>query len=103
MAFQHLFYNRQTVYGQMLANVMLNLDIGLNNLNGLIGTVQLMINGDGSQDVHYAEITSRFGFVDDLSSHQAFNELLAVQGKINVDTSVTNVRTAIVQAINKFR
>jgi len=103
MAFTHLYYDRTKPYGIMLGNVMSNLESSLNALNGIIGTMQLMINGDGSLDAHYVEITSRFGFPDDATSHNAFNELVAVQGKVNVDTSVTNVHTALVQAINKFR
>lgn len=76
---------------------------GTNGLNNEIANMQLMIDGDGSQDAHYHEITVQYGYTSDAVARSAWGELLSVQGKVNVDTDVTNVKAAILQAFNKFR
>lgn len=106
MAFQHLGYNHSSPYGNQLSYLLVNFEAsfnGLTNSNGLIGTMALMIDGDGSQDAHYAEIKTQFGFATDAAARAAFNELLSVQGKLNTDASVSSVHAAITQALNKFR
>lgn len=103
MALGFLYYDKGTVYGVKLNGVLSSLEHQLNELNGLLGTMTSMIDGDGSNDSHYAELTSRFGFTSNAVAHNAFNELGAMHGKLFTDASVTNVRAATVQAINKLR
>lgn len=103
MALGFLYYDKGTVYGGKLNSVMGDLENALNRLNGMLGTMTQMIDGDGSNDSHYTEMTSRFGFTSNAVAHNAFNELGAMHGKLFTDASVTNVRAATVQAINKLR
>jgi len=76
---------------------------GTDGLNNEIANMQLMIDGDGSADAHYAEIRIQYGFPTDTIAHEAFNELLSVQSKLDTDSSVSNVKAAILQAFNKLR
>ena len=65
MAFSHLHFNDQAQYGRLLRralNMSEEADEALKDIRDLM--IQ-MRDGDGSQDAHYAELTSRFGFVND--------------------------------------
>jgi len=80
-----------------------HLEQGLDSLDEEIGTMSQMIDGDGTQDSHYTYMTTHYGFGSNEVAHAAFNELSAIKGKVLVDTSVTNVHAALIQAFNKFR
>ena len=103
MAVTHIHFGQTNQYGNKLRSCMQQLEDSCNGLNELIGMMSLMLNGDGTQDAHYTDITAKFAFESDAFAHAALNELLALQAKLNVNTSVTNVRTALEQAWNKFR
>jgi hypothetical protein len=62
-----------------------------------------MRDGDGSQDTHYASVTTAYGFSNDAEAHSAFLELDSLLAKINVDASVSSVKAAIGQFIARFR
>lgn len=62
-----------------------------------------MRDGDGSQDVHYAELTARFGFVSDAQARSAFEELDSAYSKTSGNGSVTDVRAARDQLFAKLR
>ena len=62
-----------------------------------------MRSGDGSQDAHYAEVTSRFGFTDDAKARAAFEELDSAYSKTSGNGSVENVRAARDQLFAKLR
>lgn len=103
MAVSHIGTNEATYYGRLLKNVLTNMQLGTDGLGNILATMSMMIDGDGSLDAHYTYITSHFGFADDATSHAAFDELNSCYLKINVDTSVTNVKSAIAQVYSKFR
>lgn len=103
MAFQHLHFNDQTQYGRGLRRMLQQAEESDESQVDQISLMSLMIDGDGSQDAHYAEITVRYGFVDDASSHAAYNELQSAYSKISGNGSVTDVRAARDQLFNKLR
>ena len=106
MAAPHFDYSQSLPFAIQIRNMFGNLENSFNSLvnnNGLVGTMKLMIDGDGSQDVHYHPIAVAAGFADDATARAAFNEILSVQGKLDSDASVSNVNAAVIQAINKFR
>lgn len=103
MAFNHIYFNDQTSYGRMLRR-MLQMSEEADDLMKDVRDVMIqMRDGDGSQAVHYAEVTSRFGFTTDAKAKEAFEELDSAYSKTSGDGSVSNVRTARDQLYTKLR
>jgi hypothetical protein len=103
MAFNHIHFNDQTQYGRQLRRV---LDQAEESDDGFTDIRDLMIqmrDGDGSQDAHYAELTTRFGFTSDAKARAAFEELDSAYSKTSGNGSVTNVRAARDQLFAKLR
>jgi hypothetical protein len=103
MAFQHIFVNRNfspeafdfyTTVNDMRASDRRLLDLRAKMLT--------MIDGDGSQAVHFAEITARYGFVNDAASKAAFEELDSCYSKTSGDGQVSFVRAARDQLFAKI-
>lgn len=103
MAVQHIGYTTSSPKGDKLRVMLLHGEDFIDQLNDLVGSMQLMIDGDGSQAAHFAYMTTEFGFDSDTVAKAAWEELLSVQGKLNTDASVSNVKAALIQAFNKFR
>lgn len=53
-----------------------------------------MLDGDGSEDQHYATVQARFGFDSVAAAHAAFNELSSAFSKTRGDDQVDHVRAA---------
>jgi hypothetical protein len=103
MAFAHVHFNDQTAYGRMLRR-MLNLMEESDDLMSDVRDVMIqMRDGDGTQDVHYAEVTTRFGFASDAKARAAFEELDSAYSKTSGNGSVTDVRAARDQLFAKLR
>lgn len=99
----HIFFDQRSQHGSMLRNLLNQLEFGRDTLFDMVATMQLMLEGDGTQDAHYSYMTTKFGFPDVATAHTAYNELVALQAKLNTNASVTNVLAAMDQAFNKFR
>jgi hypothetical protein len=97
------FHYDNTNYSQMIIQCLGGLEDGLDGLNRTLGTMTLMLTGDGSQAAHFSEITLRYGFVSDAESKGAYEELNSLAFKLNTNASVTDVHAAFIQAFNKFR
>ncbi len=103
MAFAHIHFNDQTQYGRQLRR-FLNTSEESDDLFKDVRDVMIqMRDGDGSQDVHYAEVTAKFGFATDAKARAAFEEIDSAYSKTSGDGSVTNVRTARDQLFAKLR
>lgn len=103
MAFAHIHFNDQTQYGRKLRR-MLELMEEADDLQADMRDLMVqMRDSDGSQDAHYAELTSRFGFVSDADAHAAFSEVDSAYSKTSGDGSVSNVRAARNQLFAKLR
>lgn len=103
MAFTHIHFNDQGQYGRLLRRALVVNEDADEQLKDLRDVMASMINGDGSADAHYAELTSRFGFASDADAHAAFLEVDTVYSKMSVNTSVTNLRAARDQLFYKLR
>jgi len=103
MAVNHIAFNDQTTHGRLLRRALQQQEEGLQNLNEVIATMALMIDGDGSDATHFAYATPKFGFTNDAAAKAAWDELNSLAGKLNTDGSVTFVNAAMKQAFNKFR
>ena len=103
MAFAHIHFNDQTQYGRQLRRVLQMMEESDDLLRDVRDCLIQMRDGDGSQAVHYAECTARFGFVNDAQAKAAFDEIDSAYSKTSGDASVTNVRAARDQLFAKLR
>jgi hypothetical protein len=103
MAFAHIHFNDQTQYGRQLRR-LLNMAEESDDLFTDVRDMMIqMRDGDGSQDAHYAELTTRFGFVSDAQARACFEELDSAYSKTSGNGSVSNVRAARDQFLAKLR
>ena len=103
MAANHIYFNESTQYGRLLRR-MLNVNEDADDSIADVRDVMIqMRDGDGSQDAHYAEVTSRFGFTSDAKARAAFEELDSAYSKTSGNGSVSNVRAARDQLFAKLR
>jgi hypothetical protein len=103
MAFNHIHFNDQTSYGRQLRRMLNLMEEGDDLMKDVRDVMIQMRDGDGSQAVHYAEVTARFGFATDAKAKAAFDELDSAFSKTSGDGSVTNVRAARDQLYAKLR
>lgn len=88
----------------LIRTPLANLESGLDGLKDLIGTMALMLNGNGTDEAHFtAYVIGAFGFADAAGAKAAWDELNSVHAKLTTDAQVTNVHAALLQAFNKFR
>jgi hypothetical protein len=115
MAFAHISFDDSSKYGQKLRRL---LDLVEQSDEAFVDVRDVMIqmrDGDGSQNVHYAEVVKQFGFggyesvqgaptdAQNAKAKAAFDELDSAYSKISGNGSVTNVRAARDQFIAKLR
>lgn len=103
MAFQHIHFNDQTQYGRMFRRMLQMMEEADDLMTDVRDVMIQMRDGDGTQDVHYAEVTSRFGFASDAKARAAFEELDSAYAKTSGNGSVSNVRAARDQLFAKLR
>jgi len=99
----HIHFDDQTAYGRKLRR-LLNLMEESDDLFTDVRDVMIqMRESDGSQDTHYAEVTTRFGFASNAKAKAAFEELDSAYSKTSGNGSVSNVRAARDQLYAKLR
>lgn len=103
MAFSHISFNDQTNYGRMLRRFLDKAEQSDDEFTDVRDVMIQMRDGDGSQDAHYAEVTSKFGFASDAKARAAFEELDSAYSKTSGNGSVSNVRGARDQLFAKLR
>lgn len=103
MAFQHIHFNDQTQYGRQLRRCLQMMEESDDLMKDVRDMMIQMRDGDGSQDIHYAECTTRFGFVSDAQARACFLELDSAYSKTSGDGNVSSVRAARDQLYAKLR
>ncbi len=103
MAFLHLHFNDQSQYGRSLRRFLQMAEEADDLMKDVRDCMIQMRDGDGSQAVHYAEVTTRYGFASDAQSKAAFDELDSAYSKTSGDGTVSTVRTARDQLFAKLR
>lgn len=94
MAFTHIHFDDTTQYGRILRQMLRTNEAADDQLADVMSLMQSMLDGDGSQDAHYTEVTVRFAFPSNAVAHAAFNELASAHAKTSGNGAVTNVRAA---------
>lgn len=103
MASNYYLYNPTgSTHGKFLQRVVSSMADADHWFKELMNLLAQMLEGDGSQDAHFATITTRFGFPDNATARAAYNELLSSYGKISGDGSVSSVRAARDQMVARF-
>lgn len=64
MAFNHISFNKGTAHGAKLRSMLDTNESGDDQLTDQRNVMVQMLDGDGSQDAHFAEIVKRFGVAD---------------------------------------
>lgn len=103
MPFAHIHFNDQTQYGRQLRRTLQMMEESDDSLKDVRDMMIQMRDGDGSQTIHYAEVTARFGFINDTQSKAAFDEIDSAYSKTSGDGAVSTVRTARDQLFAKLR
>jgi hypothetical protein len=103
MAFTHIHFNQDSQYGRKLRAFLNKAEQSDDEFTDVREVMLQMRDGDGSQDAHYAEVTSKFGFASDAKARAAFEELESAYSKTSGNGSVSNVRAARDQMFAKLR
>lgn len=103
MAFTHIHFDDQTQYGRILRQVLRTNESADDQLADVVALFQSMIDGDGSQDSHFTEVTARFVFGSNTLARAAFNELASAYAKTSGNGAVTNSRAARDQLFTYLR
>jgi hypothetical protein len=94
MAFNHIHFDDTTQYGRLLRQMVRTNENADDQMSDIVALFQSMLDGDGSADGHYTEVTIRFGFPSNAIAHAAFNELASAYAKTSGNGAVTNSRAA---------
>lgn len=103
MAVGHYEYDDQTVGGRLVRKLMNGVETVLDTGDDLLKTGAQMIDGDGSDAAHFTYFAEHFGFETNAIAKAAWEELNSLLSKFRVDTAVTSVNAAMLQAVAKFR
>lgn len=99
----HIYFNDQTDYGRKLRRLLQLMEEGDDLFADVRDVMIQMRENDGSQDEHYAEVATRFGFPTSAKARSAFLELDSAYSKTSGNGSVDNVRAARDQLFAKLR
>lgn len=115
MSVPHINIPNSTPHSNLLHSALSRFEDSFTELNELLGTLALMIDGDGSSPAHFAYMTKKLGS-DGWDSTQgepseaqntvtkaAWDELNSLLFKLNTNAQVTDVNSALRQVFNKFR
>lgn len=101
MATTNIGFNRSTPLGQELSRFLHDLARVHSAAPRLIAAIQHMIDGDGSDPAHFAEVTAN-GLDSNAEAKAAWDELNSFVAKITTNASVTDVDAAWKQLLAKF-
>lgn len=94
MAFSHLHFDDTLPYGRILRSALRQNEQADRELAAIVSLFGTMIDGDGTLDAHYNEVTSRFGFPNNATAHSTYNELQSTYSKTSGNGNVVNSRAA---------
>ena len=98
----HLEFNDQISHGRDLRRCLQQMEESHKSLDDILLVMAQALNGDGSQDAHFDEIATLYGFASTAKAHAAWSELQSLASKFNTDASVSSVKAAMAQAWAKF-
>lgn len=109
MAVGHIAFDPAKPHGQDLQLAFDELKRGINRMREVYNVMTQMKDGDGSLVTHFAYSVDKYGFggadttAKQTAAKAAYDEISSLlNGKLDTDASVSNVKAAIAQAIAKF-
>lgn len=99
----HIYFDPSSRFGSMLRRMLDQMELSDDLMTDVRDCMIQMRDGDGSQDSHYTEVASRFGFDTTAKARAAFEELDSAYSKTSGNGSVSNVRAARDQLFAKLR
>jgi hypothetical protein len=99
----HYAFNPALPSGARLRSSLNQLENGRNVLIAELATMTADLEGDGSSDAHYSNVTMRYGFGSNEYAHAAYNELSSALAKLTTDAEVTFVQAALLQLFTRLR
>jgi hypothetical protein len=104
MANNQIQFNETTSHGRFLRSYLTQLAAAYNGLSDLLDTTLDMIEaGDATQEANFTTVVTRFGFESTAKAKAGYDELRALMDKLSSNSSQTNVKQSIQQALRHFR
>lgn len=103
MAFNYIHFDSGRPHGRLLREMLSTSERGDDMMADVLSCMTNMLEGDGSQDAHFVEVTARFGFESTAKARAAWNELNSAYAKTSGNGSVSNVRAARDQLFDFLR
>lgn len=101
MANSYLYFNDQTSVGRILRRMLVAVKEADQRMADVDALIAQIMEGDGSQDAHHADLKARAGFESDAKARAFREEFLSAYSKTNGNGTVSNVRAARDQLIAK--
>lgn len=102
MPVNHYEFDDQIDHGRKLRRTLQQLEESHKALPDVLDIMAVMIDGDGSDAAQFSYLTEKFGFPDNATARAAWLDLQTLQSKFAGNTSVTNVRAALLAAYARF-
>lgn len=104
MADLHLDFVNSTAHASRLRNTLSHGEAFLEGMAREIATMQLMIDGNGSEASHFVGVAASYGFENTgVDAKAAWEELQSAYSKVSGDGAVSSVNAALKQLFNKLR
>lgn len=98
----HFDFDRKLRRGNIFDGSILSFKQGFYGLLDHQKVMQQMLDGDGSQESHFAEIVEQYGFEDTAKAMSAWGELNSLIGKLTTNAPIEDIFAAITQFFAKF-
>ena len=99
----HFTFNVNLTSGSRLRGALANLESSRISLFNELATMTAALDGDGSNDAHFANVVAEYGFANTTVARSAWLELNSAVSKINSDASVSGTDAALKQLFTRLR
>jgi hypothetical protein len=101
MASTNIEFDRANQFGQEIKAYLNALRKVNQDGPNILASIVHMVDGDGSQAAHFAELVSLGIYPTNEDAMASYNELASVNAKLTTDSSVTSVDAALKQVCAK--
>ena len=99
MAATNITFDRSNQFGQEIKALLNAYRKVVTDGPLILEAMSHMVDGDGTQAAHFAELVTLGIFPTNADAKSSWDELQSANGKLTTDASVTNVKTALLQAV----
>ena len=101
MASTNIDFDRSNQFGQEIKAYLNALRKANQDGPNILTAIVHMVDGDGSQEAHFAELVAKGIYPTTADAMASYNEIASVNAKLTTDGSVTSVDAAIKQVCAK--